>query len=126
MQLFYVFVGSGVGGVARHAVSVWMGQAVGTAFPYGTITVNAVGSFCIALIMHVALSTTAISADMRLFLATGVMGGFTTYSTFNYEMLNRFQEGAWLLGSLNLLLTVMVCLVAGALGFLVARALVGT
>src|SRR4051812_2422407 len=95
------------------------------AFPYATLTVNTVGSFLITLIMHVALSTTAISADVRLFLTTGVMGGLTTYSTFNYEILSRFQEGAWLMGLVHLLLTVVVCLIAGVLGLWVGRALSG-
>jgi CrcB protein len=71
--------------------------------------------------MYLSLTAGAINPDLRLLLATGIMGGFTTYSTFNYETLAFFQQGAWLLGALNVLATVFVCLAAGALGLMLSR-----
>ena len=62
-----------------------------------------------------------ISADTRLALTTGVMGGFTTYSTFNYETVAFWQQGGWLFGSLNIAVTVVLCLAAGGLGLWVGR-----
>ena len=60
--------------------------------------------------------TPIFSADARLMLTTGVMGGFTTYSTFNYETTNYFREGAWLMGATNIAATLIGCLAAGLAG----------
>jgi len=120
-----VFLGSGFGGVARYLLGGWVLALTGPGFPYGTVAINAIGSFLICLIMTVSLASQQIGPTARLFLTTGVMGGFTTYSTFNYESIALFQQGAWLLGSLNLLVTVAVCLLAGAGGLWLARAWVG-
>jgi CrcB protein len=87
--------------------------------------VNVIGSFLLGAIMHVGLNTTLLSPGARLVLGTGVMGGFTTYSTFNYETLQYLQEGAWGLAGLNVFATLVTCLIAGALGVAVARLVVG-
>ncbi|MES1211735.1 MAG: CrcB family protein, partial [Acidobacteriota bacterium] len=71
------------------------------------------------------LSTETFSPTVRLTLTTGVMGGFTTYSTFNYETLRLVQEGSWLLGAANLGITVASCLAAGLLGVFAGRFLAG-
>ncbi len=97
----------------------------GPAFPFGTLTVNVVGSFLLGAIMELGLGYGAIPPDLRVILATGVMGGFTTYSSFNYETLGFFQRGAWLLGSTYFLTTAIGCLVAGVLGTASARGLAG-
>jgi fluoride exporter len=84
------------------------------------------GSFLIALVMGVSLNSTVIPVNTRIFLATGVIGGFTTYSAFNYETLMLLQQRLWLTGGLNLAATLLGCLVSGILGFAVARLLLGT
>ena len=66
----------------------------------------------------------AFSANVRLTLITGVMGGFTTYSTFNYETTNYFREGAWLMGATNMAATLVGCLAAGLAGLALARLVV--
>jgi len=123
-QLFLVVLGSGVGGGARYLVAGWFIQSFGVRFPFGTIAINAIGSLLIGVIMHLGLSTNLIGADMRIALTTGVLGGFTTYSTFNYETISFFQQGALLLGTLNIAVTVVVCLFAGGGGLLLGRWLV--
>jgi len=122
-RLLIVMLGGGFGSGARYLLGGWIAQAAGSAFPYGTIAVNAIGSFLIAAIMYLSLTANLIGPELRLALTTGVMGGFTTYSTFNYESLSLFQQGAWLLGALNIAVTVVLCLAAGAAGLLVARAI---
>jgi CrcB protein len=107
-------------------VSLGAARVLGAAFPYGTLFVNVVGSFLIGLIMHVGLHSQAISLNTRLLLTTGVMGGLTTYSTFNYETLGYVQQGAWRTAAVNLLVTVVGCLGAGVAGLASGRALVGT
>ena len=124
-RLLWVCLGSAVGGGARYLVSLAALQWLGAGFPYGTLAVNLIGSFGIGIVMHVGLESTLISPTARLFLTTGVMGGFTTYSTFNYETLGLVSEGDWLRAGLNVGATFAGCLVAGLLGVASGRALLG-
>ena len=116
-RLLWVSLGSAIGGALRYATSQLALALLGSSFPYGTLTVNLVGSFLIGLIMHVGISSNLISPTLRLFLTTGMMGGFTTYSAFNYETLGLLQEGAVLPAAANVLGTLLGCLVAGFLGW---------
>jgi fluoride exporter len=125
-RFLWICLGGAVGTGARYLLSGWLLRAAGPGFPWGTLAVNVLGSFLLGLIMQVAVATDLLSPTLRLTLTTGVMGGFTTYSTFNYETLQYLQQNDWLLGSLNLAVTVIVCLVAGVLGLLAGRLLAGT
>ena len=124
-RLFLISLGGAAGTAARYLLSVGLLRALGPAFPYGTLAVNVIGSFLLGVIMQAGLDTTILSPAARVVLGTGVMGGFTTYSTFNYETLQYLQEGAWAMASLNVATTLLVCLAAGALGVAVARGLLG-
>lgn len=91
-----VFLGAGLGGVLRHLVNVACAQACGTAFPWATLTVNVAGSF----VMGVLAGWLAFRAGegwsqgARLFLATGVLGGFTTFSAFSLDAVLLWERGA--------------------------------
>ena len=122
-RLLWISLGGALGTAARYLMSVWLLRALGPAFPYGTLAVNVIGSFLLGVIMQAGLDTTLLSPTTRVVLGTGVMGGFTTYSTFNYETLQYLQAGAWAMAGLNVAVTLFVCLAAGALGVAVARAL---
>ncbi len=124
-RFLLICLGGALGTGARFLISTGMARAFGPEFPRGTILINVTGSFLIALILELSLRTGAISPGMRLFLTTGVMGGYTTYSSFNYETLRLAEDGSAGLAALNLVLTVVGCLVAGVLGLLAARALSG-
>jgi len=124
-RVLWISLGGAVGTAARYLLSGWLLRALGPAFPYGTLAVNVIGSFLLGAIMHVGLNTTLLSPGARLVLGTGVMGGFTTYSTFNYETLQYLREGAWGLAGLNVSATLVTCLVAGVLGVVAARLVVG-
>jgi CrcB protein len=123
-RLVWVCLGSALGGAARYLVSQAALSLLGPSFPYGTLTVNVIGSYLIGLIMHVGLNSTLISPTLRIFLTTGVMGGLTTYSAFNYETLRFAVEGDWHLGGLNIAATVAACLAAGVLGLATGQALI--
>ena len=125
VRFLLVVVGGGLGSGARYLLSGWTLGVLGPAFPWGTLAVNALGSFLLGGLMHVGLTTEAVAPDLRVALSTGVLGGFTTYSTFNYETTRYLQEGAWGMGALNVLGTVAACLAAGLLGHFAARLLVG-
>jgi CrcB protein len=124
-RLAWVCVGSALGGGARYLMSLGALRLLGPGFPVGTLAVNLLGSFLIGAIMHVGLTTTWISPGMRLFLTTGVMGGFTTYSTFNYETLALATNGEWLLAYANVGATLFGCIAAGLLGVALAKLAVG-
>ena len=124
-RLALISLGGALGTAARYLLSVGLLRVLGPAFPYGTLAVNVIGSFLLGVIMQAGLDTTILSPAARVVLGTGVMGGFTTYSTFNYETLQYLQEGAWAMASLNVATTLLVCLAAGALGVAVARGLLG-
>src|SRR5262249_5175886 len=120
-----VALGGAIGSVARYGVGAVAAQLLGPAFPWGTLLVNLSGSFLIALVMHVSLSGAPISLELRIFLATGIMGGITTYLAFNDETLALINQRAYGLASLNLAATVVGCLLAGVLGLAAGRGLAG-
>jgi len=126
VRFLLICLGGAIGTGARYLVAIETPRLLGTSFPYGTLIVNVVGSFLLGAVMHVGLTTAMMAPTVRLVLATGVMGGFTTYSTFNYETLEYLREGAFGIAALNVAVTLVVCLAAGALGLALARWLVGS
>jgi CrcB protein len=93
-------------------------------FPVGTLAVNVVGCFFIGFVHSFAVLTVRLSPEARLFLTTGVMGGLTTYSSFNYETLTMIDQGRTTAAALYFAATVLGCGVAGVLGLAGARAVV--
>lgn len=123
-RLLWVCLGGALGSGARYLVSQAALSLLGPSFPYGTLVVNVLGSYAIGLVMHVGLESSLLSPTLRILLTTGVLGGFTTYSTFNYETLQMAVEGDWRLALLNVLATLLACLLAGAAGLASGRALI--
>jgi CrcB protein len=124
-RFILVCLGGAVGTGVRYLVASTAPRVLGTSFPFGTLIVNVVGSFLLGAIMHLGLTTDMMSSTTRLVLATGVMGGFTTYSTFNYETTAYLEQGAYGMAAANVAATVLLCLLAGALGIGAARWLGG-
>jgi CrcB protein len=125
-RFLWICLGGAAGTGARYLLSGWLLRTLGPGFPWGTLAVNVIGSFLLGLLMHIALATALLSPTLRLTLTTGVMGGFTTYSTFNYETLQYLQRNEWLAAGTNVAATLLVCLAVGALGVLTGRLLVGS
>ncbi len=124
-RFLWICLGGAVGTGARYLISVWAVVILGTGFPWGTLLVNVLGSFLLSVIMETSMTGHLIAPTLRLALTTGVLGDFTTFSTFNYETLAYLREGAWWMGICNVLLTVTVCLAAGVAGIAAARWAVG-
>ncbi len=120
-RLFWIALGGAAGTLARYGLSNWCHQTLGLGFPYGTLAVNVAGSFLLGVVLQVGLTTGQLSPTLRLALGTGVMGGFTTYSTFNYETLKLLEERSYGVALLNVTVTLLGCLVAGVLGITLAR-----
>ena len=121
MKILYLGIFGGLGCVSRYLVSGWMYALAGRTLPYGTLTVNGVGSLLLGLIMEGSLRSTLLSPDLRFGLTVGFMGGFTTFSTFSYETVRLLEEGSFVAAGANILLNVIVCIAAALLGIYLAR-----
>jgi CrcB protein len=121
-RFWWVCLGGAIGTGARYLLSLWALGALGPSFPYGTFLVNVVGSFLLGGIVGCG---EALSPPWRVALSVGVMGGFTTYSSFNMETLRFLEEGDWGLAALYVGSTGVGCLLAGAFGLAAGRAFFG-
>ena len=124
-RLAWVCLGGAAGSGARYLLAGWVQRLAGAGFPAGTLAVNLLGSFALGLLMPLGLRTDMLSPTVRVALATGLLGGFTTYSTFSYETMKLLQDGAWGSAALNVSITVGVCLAASFLGVAAARVAFG-
>lgn len=89
-----VFIGAGIGGVLRHGVNGWSARALGLNFPHGTLIVNVVGSLAMGLIAgYFTVKEEGAPQAWRLFLATGILGGFTTFSSFSLDVALLYERG---------------------------------
>ena len=122
-MIWYVAVGSAVGGVARYLLGAFIQQRAGPSFPTGTLVVNVSGSFLLGLLLRYALGSEAISAELRAMLTIGFCGGYTTFSTFSFETAVLLEEGQHARAGLYILASVVLSLVGVWLGFAAAREL---
>jgi CrcB protein len=124
-RFLWICAAGALGTGTRFLISGWALAVLGAGFPYGTLAVNVVGSFLIGLVMQVGLATPLLSPTLRMTLTTGFIGGFTTYSTFNYETIRLVQDGAWKLAIGNVAITLATCFAAGLAGIVLGRSLFG-
>jgi len=117
-RFLWICLGGAAGTGARYLLSGWLLRAAGPGFPWGTLAVNVIGSFLLGVLLQLSLAT-----DLRLALSVGGMGGFTTYSSFNYETLQYLLRDEWPTALAYVAATLFVCLAAGALGLLCGRLL---
>ena len=99
MLMLLVSLGGALGAVARYGVSGWVQGLTSTSFPFGTLVVNVLGSFLFGLSFYL-LESLALSAETRAMVTIGLLGGFTTFSTFSYEALVLLQGGEWARGAM--------------------------
>jgi CrcB protein len=108
MNFLLVFVGAGLGGVLRHIVNMLTLRGFGPGFPAGTLIINITGSIIMGLVVGYLATRDMPSPELRLFVATGILGGYTTFSTFSLDTITLWQRGemgaaaAYVLGSLVL------------------------
>ncbi|MCC6877202.1 MAG: fluoride efflux transporter CrcB [Sandaracinaceae bacterium] len=118
-------LGGAAGSVLRYLLSLGATRWLGTTLPWGTLAANVIGSFALGVLMELSGERRIAGVQARLVLGTGVLGGFTTYSSFNLETLRLFEQGAVVRGGAYLFATVLVCMLAGFAGIALARALKG-
>ena len=123
MRFLLICLGGAFGTGARYGVQILAVRWMGSSFPYGTLAVNVLGSILIGLVNEVAFTTSLIPPTVRVMLTIGVMGGFTTYSSFSFETLELAKDGAWLGAGVNVLLNTALCLAGWGLGIALGRLL---
>ena len=121
-EMLWVGLGGFLGANARYLLGLWVATRLGTTFPYGTFVINVTGSFVLGLIMGL-LDAHILAPAVRLSLAIGFVGAYTTFSTFTYETLRLIEDGSLLLASLNVVGSVVVGLLAAVAGLATGRSL---
>lgn len=121
-MLKYLLVGAGgmLGAMARYGLCGWISGATEGRFPYGTLIVNMIGSFMIGFFLFLALERFTWNPELRIFIAFGILGGFTTFSTFSYETAQLMRDGVYLLAAINVFASIFVCLAATFAGMILA------
>ena len=123
-ETMVVFLGGGIGAAFRFWLQGSIYRFMGTSFPYGTLLVNVLGCFAIGLFMTVFEKEVCfIQPILRIFLTIGVLGGFTTFSSFSLETITLLREGDYLSGSANVLYSILNCLGATWLGSVIGKLL---
>jgi CrcB protein len=123
MVYLIVFLGGGIGAALRHGVNITAARLLGTGFPYGTLTVNVVGSLVMGLLAAYFAFKGDATQHWRLFFTTGVLGGFTTFSAFSLDVAVLFERDAWGLAALYVAVSVLVSVAALFAGLAVVRSL---
>jgi fluoride exporter len=121
MAYLLVFLGGGLGAALRHGVNVGMARWFGTGFPFGTLTVNVAGSLAMGLLIAYLAFKGDASQHWRLFIATGVLGGFTTFSAFSLDVALLYERGAVGLAFGYVVVSVVASIAALFAGLLLVR-----
>ena len=123
IQYLIVFIGAGIGGAMRHGVNLAAAALLGSGFGYGTLTVNVVGSLAMGALAAFLAFQGEMAQPWRLFLATGVLGGFTTFSAFSLDAALLFERGPPGLAAIYVLASVIGSIAALFAGLALVRQL---
>ena len=120
-EIAVAFLGGGLGTVFRYWLSGSVFRFLSPTFPYGVLLVNTIGCLLIGFLMAVFEDRFVVQPLLRIFLTIGILGGFTTFSTFSYETISLFREGSALVGLANIFFSVSGCLIATWIGTLIGK-----
>lgn len=120
-QILFIAAGGAIGAVLRYlgstAVYAWLGRG----FPYGTLVVNVLGSLIMGILAILLIERLSTGPEFRALLLVGLLGSFTTFSTFSIETVYLIEQGALIRAGINILLSVLLCLAAAWLGIILGR-----
>src|SRR5271170_6435072 len=116
-----VMLGGGAGSLVRYVVGTAIMSRAGGSFPLGTVFINVTGSFLIGFIMTILTERLSPHPNLRLLLVVGFLGGYTTFSSFEWETLGLVRDGGWWLGLLNTVGSVLLGYIAVWLGAAIAK-----
>lgn len=128
MSYIWIFIGGGMGSIARYAASGFVARFIGETFPWGTLFVNVTGSFVVGFIATLTDTEGRFLASpgVRQFLLLGICGGYTTFSSFSLQTLELVRDGEWLRAGGNAALSFLLCMTAVWLGHVLATAINST
>jgi CrcB protein len=121
MGFLIVFIGGGLGAALRHGVNLTMARLVGTAFPYATLVENVTGSLVMGLLAGYFAFKSGSSQHWRLFLTTGILGGYTTFSTFSLDTILLYERGQVAVAALYVVLSVALAIAGLLIGLALVR-----
>lgn len=122
-EILWIAVGGALGALGRHGVGLAAAVILPAGFPYGTLLVNVLGSFLLGALVEAGSRVDAVTPEVRLALGTGVLGAFTTFSTFSVETLRLGEQVGWGHALANIAANVLLSLLGAAAGLGLARAL---
>ena len=121
MGYLIVFLGGGVGAALRHGINLGVARMLGTAFPYGTLLINITGSFIMGLVAAYFGFKGDASQHWRLFLTTGILGGYTTFSAFSLDVALLYERGEFGMAALYVIASVALSIVGLFAGLALVR-----
>ncbi len=123
MNIIAIAVGAAIGANLRYSLSIWAAQRWGASFPYGTLIVNVIGSFAIGVVLVLATTRLNLSDPARLLIVTGLLGGFTTFSSLSFETYSLITNGSWLAAGIYVISSFGLGIASVFLGAGIARLL---
>jgi CrcB protein len=124
IHILLVAAGGALGSVLRYLVGLWTLRSFGPSFPWGTLTVNITGSFLIGVFAEMIARKFGASAEMRVFLITGILGGYTTFSAFSLDAITLFERGEPVTALIYVASSVLLSAVAVFAGLALMRTIV--
>lgn len=124
-ELLAIAIGGAIGAVARYSLGEWVTQALGSEFPWGILIINVGGSLAIGVLFVLLVEQALLSPVYRSFLIVGFLGAFTTFSTFSLQVLALMQNGRFLMASTYVVTSVLLSILAVAVGVFVTRQISG-
>jgi fluoride exporter len=121
MGFLIVFLGGGIGAALRHGVNLAAARFLGTGFPYGTLVINVIGSLAMGLIAEYFALKAGLPQRWRLFLTTGILGGFTTFSAFSLEAALLYERGEIAAAAIYVVASVVLAIAALFAGLAIVR-----
>jgi CrcB protein len=121
MSIISIAIGGAAGSLCRYGMSNGIYLLLGRSFPYGTLAVNILGSFIMGIVYILMIERASISEELRAGITIGLLGAFTTFSTFSIETINLIESGEILKAGLNILFSVTLCVVGCWLGMNLSR-----
>ncbi len=123
MILIWIAIGGALGSVLRYLLYTKIDQIHSLALPLGILTTNVIGSFLMGLLAWIFTYHMTIAHEYRAAILVGVLGGFTTFSAFSHDTLHHVMQGAYVTALLNIVLSVVLCIIAAGVGLLLAKSL---
>ena len=120
-QVLAIAAGGAVGSVLRFWMSTWVHSFAGRTFPYGTLTVNVVGCLAMGFLFVLFVDRLSDNNVLRAGILIGVLGGFTTFSSFSIETFNLIEQGAWVKAAANMTGSLLLCVGATWVGVILGR-----